>query len=267
MKETIGLIGCGNMGSALAGGMIRSGRVLAEQVLAADARPESLAALAEMGAETTTDNVAAARRADVLFLAVKPGMVPSVASQIRDEIPEKTVVVSIAAGVTLAKLKDLLGADRKLVRVMPNTPALIGAGMSAYCATENVSEAEAALVRSLLESVGLAEAVPERLMEAVTAVSGSSPAYVYMFIEALADGAVAEGMPRAQAYRFAAQAVMGSAKMVLETGRHPGDLKDAVCSPGGTTIEAVAVLEEMGLRAAVIDAVKACADKAREMKD
>ena len=161
--------------------------------------------------------------------------------------------------------KSSLAKKVKLVRCMPNTPALVGEGMTGVCCNEEVSDAEMQDVLKILESCGKAEMLPERLIDVVVSVSGSSPAYVFMFIEAMADAAVADGMPRAQAYRFAAQAVLGSAKMVLETGKHPGELKDMVCSPGGTTIEAVRVLEEKGMRSAVIEAMKACVKKGREM--
>ena len=153
----------------------------------------------------------------------------------------------------------------KIVRTMPNTPALVGEGMTAACVNPYVTEEEKDYAQKILESFGKVEIVPEHLIDAVVAVSGSSPAYVFMFIEAMADAAVAEGMPRAQAYQFAAQAVYGSAKMVMETGKHPGELKDMVCSPAGTTIEAVRVLEERGFRSAVIEAMKACADVSRNM--
>ena len=148
---------------------------------------------------------------------------------------------------------------------MPNTPAMVGEGMTAVCPNEHLTEDEIAYVKSLLESFSRAEIVPERLMDVVTAVSGSSPAYVFMLIEAMADAAVSGGMPRKQAYQFAAQAVLGSAKMVLDTGKHPGELKDMVCSPAGTTIDAVKVLENEGMRSAVINAVCACVEKSREM--
>ena len=148
---------------------------------------------------------------------------------------------------------------------MPNTPALVGEGMTGVCANDLVTEEELQLVLTLLKSFGRAEVVPEYLMDTITGVSGSSPAYVFLFLEALADAAVAEGMPRKQAYEFAAQSVLGSAKMLLETGMHPGELKDMVCSPGGTTIEAVAVLEREKLRSAVIDATRACIWKSKEV--
>ena len=153
----------------------------------------------------------------------------------------------------------------KLVRTMPNTPALVGEGMTAACVNRHVTEEEKAYALRLLSSFGKVRLVPEHLIDAVVAVSGSAPAYVFLFIEAMADAAVAEGMPRAQAYEFAAQAVYGSAKMVMETGKHPGELKDMVCSPGGTTIEAVRVLEEKGFRSAVTEAMRACADVSRRL--
>ena len=171
----------------------------------------------------------------------------------------------IAAGKTIAAIEEAFGKEIKLVRAMPNTPALVGEAMSALCVNAHVTEAELSEVQAIFNSFGIAEVVPESLIDAFVGVSGSSPAYVYLFIEAMADGAVAEGMPRSQAYQFAAQAVLGSAKMVLETGKHPGELKDMVCSPAGTTIEAVRVLEKFGLRSAVIEAEKVCADMSRNM--
>ena len=175
-------------------------------------------------------------------------------------------MVSIAAGRTLGYLKEAFGRpELKIVRCMPNTPALVLEGCTGICAGDEVPEEDLEKVVTLMESFGKASVVPERLMDVVVGVSGSSPAYVFMFIEAMADEAVAAGMPRKQAYEFAAQSVLGSAKMVLETEKHPGELKDMVCSPGGTTIEAVKVLEEKGMRAAVMDAMEACIEKSRSM--
>ena len=186
---------------------------------------------------------------------------------------EKQLVITIAPGKTLKWLGEQFGKDMKIVRTMPNTPAMVGEGMTAACPNQFVTEEDRRYAMEILGAFGKVEIVPERIMDAVVAVSGSSPAmdavvavsgsspaYVFMLIEAMADAAVMEGMPRAQAYKFAAQAVYGSAKMVLETGKHPGELKDMVCSPAGTTIEAVRILEEKGFRSAVIEAMKACAD-------
>ena len=215
---------------------------------------------------TTTDNKIVAAQADILFLAVKPIFFPEVIDQIKDVVAEDTLIVSIAAGRTLDYLKEAFGRpELKLIRCMPNTPALVLEGCTGVCAEENVTEEDMEQVLALLRSFGIASVVPERLMDVVVGVSGSSPAYVFMFIEAMADEAVAAGMPRKQAYEFASQSVLGSARMVLETGRHPGELKDMVCSPGGTTIQAVKVLEEKGMRAAVMDAMDACIEKSKSM--
>ncbi|MBR4706859.1 MAG: pyrroline-5-carboxylate reductase [Pseudobutyrivibrio sp.] len=262
----IGFIGTGNMGSAMMGGIISSGIVPPEDVMASDIFQAALDRVSEqLGVATSTNNRDVVEFADVIFLAIKPQFLVHALEGIKDMDFTDKLVVSIVAGQSLERLSELFGKKLKLIRVMPNTPALVGEGMSALSPNDLVSDEEAADVLKLFESFGKAEIVPERLQDAVVGISGSSPAYVYMFIEALADGAVAEGMPRAQAYKFAAQAVLGSAKMVLETGEHPGVLKDAVCSPGGTTIEAVATLEALGFRNAVIEAERVCIDKSREL--
>lgn len=264
MKRIV-FIGSGNMAGAMIRGMLSSGAARPEQIVATGATGKHFAALEALGIAVTRDNRAAARQADMLVLAVKPHQYAAVAEEIRAVTKPEAVLVPIAAGQSMAAVEAMFGGKRKVVRVLPNTPAMVGQAMTAYCANPQVSPEELAEVRRLLESFGLAEQVPESLMDAVTGVSGSSPAYVYLFLEALADGAVREGMPRGQAYRFAAQAALGAAKMVLETGQHPGALKDAVCSPGGTTIEAVAKLEELGLRRAVLEAERACVEKSRAM--
>ncbi len=262
----IGFIGTGNMGSAMMGGIIGSGIVESEDVIASDIFQAALDRVSdELSVKTSTNNRDVVKFADIIFLAIKPQYLANVVDDIKDMDYTGKIVVSIVAGQSLEKLGGLFGKDMKIIRVMPNTPALVGEGMSALSPNKFVTEDEAANVHKLFESFGQAEIVPEKLQDAVVGISGSSPAYVYMFIEALADGAVAEGMPRAQAYKFAAQAVLGSAKMVLETGEHPGVLKDAVCSPGGTTIEAVATLEALGFRNAVIEAERVCIDKSRQL--
>ena len=196
------------------------------------------------GIETCTDNQRVASCADVLVLAVKPIFLPEVISEISDSIDGSKLVISIAAGKSIEWLEEQFGTTLRLVRCMPNTPALVGEACTCV-------------------SFGTASVLPERLIDAFTGVAGSSPAYVFLFLEAMADAAVRAGIPRKQAYEFAAQSVLGSAKLMLETGKHPGELKDMVCSPAGTTIEAVKVLEEKGLRAAVIDAVEACVNKSK----
>ncbi len=262
----IGFIGLGNMATAMIGGMLKKQAAEASDIIGSAKTEATVQAVAaQYGIVAAKDNKEVAEASDILFLAVKPQMFPPIMEEIRDSIRKETVVVSIAAGRTLSYLKEALGEDRKLVRCMPNTPALVLEGCTGVCAAETVSEEELAQVLDLLRSFGTANVVPEKLMDVVIGVSGSSPAYVFMFIEAMADAAVAEGMPRKQAYEFAAQAVLGSAKMVLETGRHPGELKDMVCSPAGTTIRAVQTLEEKGFRGAVIDGVISCIETAKNL--
>ena len=266
MDKKIGFIGCGNMGQAMIGGIVKSGLVPPEQVYAADPSEQNLNRVQkEYGICVTQDNLVSAKKCDILVLSVKPYLYADVIEEIRDTVKQDVVIVMIAAGQTIAVNEARFGRNIKIVRAMPNTPALVGEGMAALCANSYVTGEEKDEVREIFESFGKAEFVAENMMDVVAGVSGSSPAYVYMFIEALADGAVLQGMPRQQAYTFAAQAVLGSARMVLETGMHPGALKDMVCSPGGTTIEAVASLEQDGLRAAVIRAVDVCTEKSKAM--
>lgn len=260
----LGFIGAGNMAGAIIGGILKSGLVEKEDILASDLSVQARERLGSLGIRLTGDNRQAAK-SDIVFLAVKPQFYETVIKEIAPVVTEGTIVITIAPGWTLEKLSMAFDKKIKIVRTMPNTPALVGAGMTAVCKNEFVTDEELGYVCSLLESFGRCEVIPERMMDAVIVASGSSPAYVYMFIEALGDGAVREGMPRDMAYRFAAQAVFGSAKMVLETGMHPGALKDMVCSPAGTTIEAVRVLEERGFRSAVLEAMDACAKKSRSL--
>ena len=262
----IGFIGCGNMGQAMLGGMIDSGRVKAQDVLVTDKLLASrVNAQKKFGVEIPASNVEVAMISDIIILAVKPQFYEEVLSEIKGAIWENKILVSIAPGKTLEWLEQQVGKPTKIIRAMPNTPALVKAGMMGICGNDKVDKDELDYVCKLFQSFSKTEVVSEHLMDTVTAVRGSSPAYVFMFIEAMADAAVEGGMPRKQAYTFAAQAVLGSAKMVLETGMHPGELKDMVCSPAGTTIQAVRVLEEHGMRAAVMDAMKACIDKSRNM--
>ena len=262
----LGFIGTGNMAGAIMGGVIKSNVFKPEEIIGADLFAPGREKVKELyGINVTDSNKEVIEKSEVVIFSVKPQFYESVIADIKDVVTDKQIIITIAPGKTLAWLAEQFGKDVKIVRTMTNTPAMVGEGMTAVCPNEHLTEDEIAYVKSLLESFSRAEIVPERLMDVVTAVSGSSPAYVFMFIEAMADAAVADGMPRAQAYRFAAQAVLGSAKMVLETGKHPGELKDMVCSPKGTTIEAVRVLEEKGLRSAVFEAMKACVKKGREV--
>ncbi len=260
----IGFIGCGNMSKAMIAGMVKAGVCAPGEIVASNRSSEKLKQFAaQTGIAAAKDNLAAAN-AKYVVLAVKPFFYQTVIDQIRDHISDEQVIVTIAPGATLAEYASMFGREVKLVRTMPNTPALVGEGMTAYIPNALVDQDEVAELVRLFGSFGNMQQVEERYMDAVVCVSGSSPAYVYMFMEAMADAAVLEGMPRDVAYRFAAQAVLGSAKMLLETGKHPGQLKDEVCSPGGTTIEAVKVLEQRGMRGAVMEAMHACALKCKK---
>ena len=262
----LGFIGTGNMASAIMGGVINNEIFAANEIIGADLfAPGREKAKAQFGINVTADNKEVVENSEVIILSVKPQFYESVITEVKDLVKDNQIIITIAPGKTLAWLGEKFGKDVKIVRTMPNTPAMVGAGMTAACPNEFVTAEELEYVKKILGSFSLVEVVPEKLMDTVTAVSGSSPAYVYMFIEAMADAAVLGGMPRTQAYNFAAQAVLGSAKMVLETGMHPGALKDMVCSPGGTTIEAVRTLEALGFRSAVIEAMKVCEDKSRSL--
>lgn len=264
--STIGFIGAGNMGGAMIGGICNSGLISPSQILASDYSADALTRLkTTFDIRTTSDNEEVARESDILFLAIKPNKFSEVLPAIASSLKNNCLVVSIAAGQSIHTVETLLGENVKIVRAMPNTPALVGEAMSALCHNALVNEEELSYVKNLFECFGKAEIVDESMIDTVIGVSGSSPAYVYMFIEAMADAAVADGMPRPMAYKFAAQSVLGAAKMILETGSHPAVLKDAVCSPGGTTIEAVAALEAGGLKGTVIAAQRACVQKSKDM--
>jgi pyrroline-5-carboxylate reductase len=266
MKGKIGFIGLGNMAKAMIGGMLQNEMVLPADVIGSAKTQRTLDEVHDrFGIQVRESNAAVAKEADVLVLAVKPQVLREVIDVVKNCVSPDTLIISIAAGKTMDWIGEAFGREVKLVRCMPNTPALVGEGCTGVCVNAKVSQEETDYSIRLMESFGKAILVPERLMDVVGAVSGSSPAYVFMFIEAMADAAVAAGMPRAQAYEFAAQAVYGSAKLVLESGSHPGELKDMVCSPGGTTIEGVRVLEEKGMRGAVMDALLACVEKSKRI--
>lgn len=266
LEKKIGFIGGGNMAKAIIGGLVKSGQVEPSNIWVFDRKAEANEALArEYGIQAAESAEALAREVDILFGAVKPNVILKVLKDVASQLKKEALVVSIAAGVTLDSLATVLGHDRKIVRVMPNTPALVNEGMTSITPNVLVEQPEIDEVVTIFESFGKAAVVSEYLIHSVVGVSGSAPAYVFMFIEAMADAAVLGGMPRAQAYQFAAQAVKGSAQMVLETGKHPAELKDMVCSPGGTTIEAVKVLEEKGFRAAVMEAMQQCMAKSEAL--
>lgn len=262
----LGFVGCGNMAQAMLKGILGKGLYRGEDIIVSRRNEDALAKIKEtLSVNVTTDNKLVAEKADILVLAVKPFQFETVIREIGDVVKDDVLVISIAAGQTIENIERLFGKNIKLVRSMPNTPALVLEGAAGVCFNKNISESDKKNAFDIFSSFGIAHEVSEAMIDTVIGVSGSSPAYVFMFIEAMADAAVADGMPRAQAYELAAQSVMGSAKMVLETGKHPGELKDMVCSPGGTTIEAVRVLEKEGFRSAVIEAMKACVKKAGEM--
>ena len=265
-KLTIGFLGAGRMATALAQGFLRAGLVTAEAIIASDPSEAARAAFAKAtGAKTCGLNADVVKAAAVLVLAVKPEQVGGVLAEIRGQLGARHLLLSIAAGVPLARLEAGLGPGARLVRVMPNTPALVGASATAYALGQAALPADGALAQTLFSSVGLAFPLQEALLDAVTGLSGSGPAYVYMMIEGLSDGGVAAGLPREVATRLAAQTVLGGAKMVLETGLHPGALKDMVASPGGTTIEGIHELERGALRATLMNAVRAASEKSKKL--
>jgi len=263
----LGFIGAGNMGSAILRGVIAANYLSADDMAICDLSARKLEELSDEfpGLTCTESDVELAEMCDMIVLAVKPFFMSEVIDHIRDELNGKAVI-SIAAGWTVEQLMDKLeGSGATCLRVMPNTPAMVGEGMTALCEDTTFSQEDFEFAKGIFDAVGRTVVVPERLFDGVIAISGSSPAYVFMMIEAMADAGVREGLPRAMAYEMAAQTLLGSALMVLQTGAHPGALKDAVCSPAGTTIEAVEELERKGFRAAIMDAMKACAEKSRDM--
>ena len=262
----IGFIGGGNMASAIIGGMIEKKVYEADQVMASGKDTASLENLnKKYGIEVTEDNAKVMEKSDVVFLSVKPQVLPYVIEEIAPMVKENQLFISIAAGKTIEWIENEFGKEIKLVRVMPNTPALVGEGCTGICANKRVSDAELALAKTIFDSCGTSYLVPEHLMDVVGAASGSGPAFVFMFMEAMADAAVMGGMPRDLAYKMVAQTVLGSGKLLLETEKHPGILKDMVCSPAGTTICGVKVLEEQGFRGAIMDALDSCVQKSKKI--
>jgi pyrroline-5-carboxylate reductase len=266
LQAKIGLIGAGQMATALGQGLVKSGLVGKEQLLASDPSEVARERFARaVGARTTADNLEVVAWAQILVLAVKPQQVPEVLAQIRGKIGPGHLVVSIAAGVRCAALVESLGAETRLARVMPNTPCLVGRGACAYCLGGTAAVADGEIVGKILAAVGIAIQVDEKLMDAVTGLSGSGPAFAYVMIEALSDGGVRMGLPRHVATTLAAQTLRGAAAMVLSSNEHPAVLKDRVASPGGTTIAGLQALESGGLRAALIAAVEAATRRSAEL--
>jgi pyrroline-5-carboxylate reductase len=262
----IGFLGAGRMATALAKGFVQRGLLSGHEILASDPQESARAQFAEaVGARTTGQNLEVPAFAEVLFVAVKPGQVEEVLSGIHHEVHGRHLFISIAAGVTLARLENVLPPGTRVIRVMPNTPALVGASATAFALGTSALREDGTLAEKLFSSVGIAYELKESLLDAVTGLSGSGPAYGYLMIEALSDGGVAAGLPREVATRLAAQTLLGSARMVLETGMHPGALKDMVTSPGGTTIEGLHELERGGVRAALMQAVRVAAEKSKKL--
>lgn len=261
------IIGAGKMGESLARGILNAGLIAPSELCFADVATERVKALAgELGAVAAPDNRAAVQHAALTILAVKPNVIDTVCHDITNIIPAGAIVLSIAAGITLKQLATALGRDDlKLARAMPNTPCLVGAGAIGLSFPEGTPEEARQTVARLLTPTGLVEEMPEYQLDAVTGLSGSGPAYVAVLIEALADGGVLMGLTRAHAQQLAAQTVLGTAKLILDTKQHPAQVKDAVSSPGGTTIAGVAALEDGGFRAAAIAAVKAATRRSREL--
>ncbi len=254
------------MAQAMIQGILSQGLVNTSDIFGSNSsEAHALQVHKALGITTSTNNKDVVHAADVVFLSVKPQQYEAVINEIKNEVSSEQLIVTIAPGKTIQWLEGCFEKPVKLVRTMPNTPALVGEGLTSYCANSLVNTKELALVEELLSSFGKIEHVKESLIDVASAIGGSGPAFVYQFIEALADGAVCDGLPRKQAYEIAAQTVLGSAKMVLETDKHPGQLKDEVCSPGGSTIKGVETLEEAAFRGAVMKAIKATTQAARSL--
>lgn len=263
--RTVAFLGGGNMAFAMIQGLVGSGFVAASNVVVSEPVAARRAELEQkLGVRTVDRTEAAVAHADIVVLAVKPQIIGQVLGDLRTHAP-RALVVSIAAGVSIATLEGALAPGARVVRTMPNTPALVGASATGIAQGTNATPEDVTTARTMFEALGVVAVVPESQLDAVTGLSGSGPAYVYLFIEALADGGVRSGLPRDAAMALAAQTVLGSARMVLETKQHPGALKDQVTSPGGTTIAGVHALERAGFRGAVIDAVKAATDRSAEL--
>lgn len=266
MDKKIGFIGAGNMAQAMIGGIVKSGLVSANSIMASNRSQDTLKSVEErFGVLIATNNKEVAQFADILFLSIKPNKYEEIIEEIKDFVKDDVIIITIAPGISTKDIEIKFGKKLKVVRTMPNTPALVGEGMTAICYNEMIIEEEISLIVKIFESFGKAEIIDEKLIDVIPSISGSSPAYVYIFIEALAEGGVLRGLTWKQSYNLAAQAVLGAAKMVLETGEHPAELRDKVCSPGGTTIAAVYSLEKDNFKGTIINAMEKCTGKIIEM--
>ena len=264
ITKKIGIIGCGNMGGAILYGALESGVLPKESVYVYDNNPVMMEKAKGWGVNLAKDDEEVCSSADIVLLAVKPQNAAEALAQCKKALEGKAMM-SIVAGVTVERLQDMIDGATRILRIMPNTPAMVFEGAFALCSDNDFNADELEAAKAIYESIGIVELVPEHLIDAVCGLSGGGPAYAAMFIEAMADGGVKQGLPRATAYRLAAQTCLGTAKMILEKGIHPGELKDMVTSPGGTTIEGCEALEKGGMRAAVIECINAGAEKSRKL--
>lgn len=265
MNKKIAFVGGGNMAKSIIHGLIAGELLRASDIYVSGPHIENLQSLADAGVNIHQSNIEAIREADIIILAVKPNIIPQVLIELYEQLRTDQLIISIAAGITLGKLEAVLPPACRIVRAMPNTPAQVGAGVTAVCQNDAATLEDMADVSDIFATCGTVEWVDESLIDVVIGIAGSAPAYFFMMIEAMGDAAVKAGMRRHMAYRMAAQAMLGSAKLALESGKHPGELKDDVCSPGGSTIEAVRSLEDNGFRSAVMSAVDAAINKSQEM--
>lgn len=264
VTKKIGIIGCGNMGGAILYGALKSGVLPKENAYVYDINPAMMKKAEEWGVNLAEDDEAVCQNADIILLAVKPQNAAEALGMCKDALNDRAIM-SIVAGVTVERLRNMVQGTPRILRIMPNTPAMVYEGAFALCSDNDFTEAELADAKAICEAIGVVEMIPEHLIDAVCGLSGGGPAYAAMFIEALSDGGVKQGLPRATAYRLAAQTCLGTAKMILEMGIHPGELKDMVTSPGGTTIEGCEALEKGGMRASVIECVNVATEKSRRL--
>lgn len=264
VTKKIGVIGCGNMGGAILYGALKSGVLPKENAYVYDINPAMMEKAKEWGVSLASDDEDVCKNADIILLAVKPQNAAEALGMCKQALDGKAMM-SIVAGVTVERLQNMICGTPRILRIMPNTPAMVYEGAFALCSDNDFTEEELADAKSIYEKIGIVEMIPEHLIDAVCGLSGGGPAYAAMFIEALSDGGVKQGLPRATAYRLAAQTCLGTAKMILEMGIHPGELKDMVTSPGGTTIEGCEALERGGMRAAVIDCINVATEKSKKL--
>lgn len=264
MNKKIGFIGCGNMGGAILFGALESGVLPKENAYVYDINPEMMKKAEGWGVNLCSDDEDVCAKSDIILLAVKPQNAAEALEMCKKALDGKAMM-SIVAGVTVERLQNMIDGTPRILRLLPNTPAMVFEGAFAVCSDNDFTEEELEIAKAIYGSIGIIEMVPEKLIDAACALNGGGPAFVAMFIEAMADGGVKQGLPRATAYRLAAQTALGTAKMILETGMHPGQIKDMVTSPGGTTIEGCEALERGGMRGAVIDCINKAAEKSKKL--